>query len=178
MIKLRNLLAFERESRNLTFLSDRQKGLIDAIEEVFPAAPHAHCMRHLEENFRRTFKTPALVPLQGCTNIHIHKYEYEILPYSIYIHIREYEYENGKSYSYSFDLLAFEFVHEYSKQLSKIHFIFVSYSVIQTLFTVICALHRLTARNALQDMKINEFQHFGLSTAPASLFAAASTGTR
>jgi transposase-like protein len=63
MIKLRNLLAFERESRNLTFLSDRQKGIIDAIEEVFPAAQHAHCMRHLAENFRRTFKTPALIPL-------------------------------------------------------------------------------------------------------------------
>jgi transposase-like protein len=63
MIKLRNLLAVERESRNLTFLSDRQKGLIVAIEEVFPAAPHTHCMRHLAENFRRKFKTPVLVPV-------------------------------------------------------------------------------------------------------------------
>jgi zinc finger SWIM domain-containing protein 3 len=63
MIKIGNLLAFERESRNLKFLSDRQKGLIDAIEEVFPAAPHAHCMRRLTENFHRTFKTPALAPL-------------------------------------------------------------------------------------------------------------------
>ena len=59
--KAPKFLAFERESRNTTFLSDHQKGLIDAIEEVFPAASHAHCMRHLEENFRRTFKTPALV---------------------------------------------------------------------------------------------------------------------
>jgi hypothetical protein len=28
MMKLWNLMAFERESKNLTFLSDRQKGLI------------------------------------------------------------------------------------------------------------------------------------------------------
>jgi MULE transposase domain len=63
MIKLRNLLALELDTRNLTFLSDRQKCLIYAIEEVFPAAPHAHCMQQLAENFRRTFKTPALVPL-------------------------------------------------------------------------------------------------------------------
>ncbi|KAL0231170.1 hypothetical protein GEMRC1_010575 [Eukaryota sp. GEM-RC1] len=32
------------------FISDRQKGLIDAVKNKFPDSPHAFCVRHLAEN--------------------------------------------------------------------------------------------------------------------------------
>ncbi|XP_073119518.1 uncharacterized protein [Henckelia pumila] len=36
-----------------TFMSDKQKGLVQAINEVFPSADHRFCVRHLHENFKR-----------------------------------------------------------------------------------------------------------------------------
>ena len=47
-------------SNLLTFLSDRQKGLLDAVAHVFPNSPHGYCLRHLEENFHKQFKHPEL----------------------------------------------------------------------------------------------------------------------
>ena len=44
----------------LTFLSDRQKGLLEAVEQLLPASPHGYCLRHLYENFHKEFKTPIL----------------------------------------------------------------------------------------------------------------------
>lgn len=47
----------------LTFLSDRQKGLLEAVENIFPGSPHGYCLKHLEENFRRMFKNVELCSL-------------------------------------------------------------------------------------------------------------------
>ena len=44
-------------------LSDRQKGLLESVERIFPNSPHGYCMRHLDENFYRKFKHPELKKL-------------------------------------------------------------------------------------------------------------------
>ncbi|GKD42936.1 mutator type transposase, partial [Tanacetum coccineum] len=41
---------------NYTFISDRQKGLIQAIASVFPSAEHRYCVRHIHENIKSQFK--------------------------------------------------------------------------------------------------------------------------
>jgi|SRR5271170_2092212 len=41
---------------SLVFLSDRQKGLLEGVSELFPGSPHAYCLRHLQENFHKKFK--------------------------------------------------------------------------------------------------------------------------
>ena len=46
----------------LVFLSDRQKGLLEAVDLVFPGCPHAYCLKHLEKNFHNQFKNPKLKP--------------------------------------------------------------------------------------------------------------------
>lgn len=39
-----------------TFMTDKQKGLLDAVAEVFPNAGHRFCVRHLYNNFKGEFK--------------------------------------------------------------------------------------------------------------------------
>ncbi|XP_028072842.1 uncharacterized protein LOC114275053 [Camellia sinensis] len=39
-----------------TFMSDKQKGLIDAVAELFPNASHKFCVRHLYNNFKGEHK--------------------------------------------------------------------------------------------------------------------------
>ncbi|GJY72247.1 mutator type transposase [Tanacetum coccineum] len=41
---------------NFTFMSDRQKGLIPAITQVFQYAKHRFCLRHIHENMNLQFK--------------------------------------------------------------------------------------------------------------------------
>ncbi|XP_076924239.1 uncharacterized protein LOC143586619 [Bidens hawaiensis] len=41
---------------NFTFISDRQKGLIQAVESVFPMTEHRFCCRHIYENLRQTWR--------------------------------------------------------------------------------------------------------------------------
>ncbi|GJS37678.1 mutator type transposase [Tanacetum coccineum] len=41
---------------NYTFISDRQKGLIQAIARVFLNAEHRYCVRHIHENIKSRFK--------------------------------------------------------------------------------------------------------------------------
>nr|GEX06822.1 transposase, mutator type [Tanacetum cinerariifolium] len=41
---------------NYTFISDRQKGLVQAIESMFPRAEHMYCVRHIHENVKSQFK--------------------------------------------------------------------------------------------------------------------------
>ena len=50
-------------SNAFTFLSDRQKGLIEAVEQVFPQSAHGYCLKHLEANFHKVYKHPELKPL-------------------------------------------------------------------------------------------------------------------
>ncbi|XP_071718120.1 uncharacterized protein [Rutidosis leptorrhynchoides] len=49
---LRDDLEMDRTS-NFTFMSDRQKGLIHAVEKVFPCAEHRFCLRHIHENMKK-----------------------------------------------------------------------------------------------------------------------------
>ena len=44
----------------LTFVSDRQKGLLEALGIVFPQSPNGYCLRHLYENMWKEFKHPEL----------------------------------------------------------------------------------------------------------------------
>ena len=46
--------------RALSFVSDRQKGLLEGVERVFPNSPHGYCLRHLHENMWKNFKHPKL----------------------------------------------------------------------------------------------------------------------
>jgi hypothetical protein len=42
------------------FLSDRQKGLLEGVDLVFPGCPHGYCLKHLEANLAKEFKNPKL----------------------------------------------------------------------------------------------------------------------
>ncbi|XP_043699860.1 uncharacterized protein LOC122650515 [Telopea speciosissima] len=39
----------------ITFMTDKQKGLIEAISIIYPEANHRHCSRHLYNNFKKHF---------------------------------------------------------------------------------------------------------------------------
>ncbi|KAK9056764.1 hypothetical protein SSX86_024127 [Deinandra increscens subsp. villosa] len=41
---------------NFTFISDRQKGIIPAINQVFPSAEHRYCVRHIHENMKSKWR--------------------------------------------------------------------------------------------------------------------------
>eukprot|EP00257_Ricinus_communis_P021733 XP_015581275.1 uncharacterized protein LOC107262099 [Ricinus communis] len=47
-------------SHHWTFVSDRQKGLIRAIEEIFLNAEHRFCVRHVHNNLKKNFNTLGL----------------------------------------------------------------------------------------------------------------------
>lgn len=48
---------------HLTFFSDGQKIITDAVRRKFPNSIHAYCMRHLSESFSKEFKNTRLVQL-------------------------------------------------------------------------------------------------------------------
>jgi len=48
------------DSDELVFLSDRQKGIIECVDRLFPHSPHVYCLRHLEDNMHKQFKHPDL----------------------------------------------------------------------------------------------------------------------
>ncbi|XP_059631698.1 uncharacterized protein LOC132274437 [Cornus florida] len=41
---------------DITFISDRQKGLVDTFENIMVGSKHRYCVRHLYENFKLRFK--------------------------------------------------------------------------------------------------------------------------
>lgn len=49
--------------KKLTFLSNGQKGIVDAVRRKFPNSSHAFCMRHLTESIGKDFKNSRLVHL-------------------------------------------------------------------------------------------------------------------
>lgn len=62
MSELRKLLGVNTDSMpRLTILSERQRGMVEAVETHFPSAFHGFCLRYVSENFRDTFKNPKLV---------------------------------------------------------------------------------------------------------------------
>ena len=40
---------------SMVTISDRAKGLLNAMEEIFPEVPHAMCCQHLAENVHKKF---------------------------------------------------------------------------------------------------------------------------
>lgn len=47
----------------LTFISDGQKGIVDAVKRKFPSSSHAICMRHMSESMGKELKNSRLVHL-------------------------------------------------------------------------------------------------------------------
>ncbi|GKA60565.1 RNA-directed DNA polymerase, eukaryota, partial [Tanacetum coccineum] len=41
---------------NFTFITDRQKGLLPALKDLFPAAEHIYCVRHIHDNMNLIYK--------------------------------------------------------------------------------------------------------------------------
>ncbi|GKA51151.1 transposase, MuDR [Tanacetum coccineum] len=48
-------LELEADS-NFTFITDRQKGLLPALKDLFPAAEHRYCVRHIHDNMNLIYK--------------------------------------------------------------------------------------------------------------------------
>nr|XP_043633086.1 uncharacterized protein LOC122604263 [Erigeron canadensis] len=44
---------------NYTFMSDRQKGIIQAIAKVFPCVEHRYCLKHIHENMKLQWRGTA-----------------------------------------------------------------------------------------------------------------------
>ncbi|CAN6439721.1 unnamed protein product [Victoria cruziana] len=62
--ELRKLLGVNTDNMpRLTILSDRQQGIVEAVETHFPTAHHGFCLRYLSENFRDEFKSTKLLNL-------------------------------------------------------------------------------------------------------------------
>ncbi|KAF6136841.1 hypothetical protein GIB67_030126 [Kingdonia uniflora] len=40
----------------LTFISDRQKGLVESVSQIFPQQNHRFCFRHMWKNFKKEFR--------------------------------------------------------------------------------------------------------------------------
>lgn len=60
--ELRKLLGVNTESMpRLTLLSNRHKGIVEAVDTHFPSAYHGFCLRYVSENFRDEFKNAKLV---------------------------------------------------------------------------------------------------------------------
>ncbi|CAA7042433.1 unnamed protein product [Microthlaspi erraticum] len=60
--ELRKLLGMNTEILpRLTILSERQSGVVEAVETHFPNAFHGFCLRYVSDNFRDTFKNTKLV---------------------------------------------------------------------------------------------------------------------
>ncbi|KAF6142809.1 hypothetical protein GIB67_002673 [Kingdonia uniflora] len=47
----------------LTFISDRQKGLVEAVSQVFPHSNHRFCFRHMYKNFKQLYRGTYLMIL-------------------------------------------------------------------------------------------------------------------
>jgi zinc finger SWIM domain-containing protein 3 len=48
---------------SLVILSDRQNGLLEGVERLFPESPHGFCLRHLQDNMHKEFKHADLINL-------------------------------------------------------------------------------------------------------------------
>ncbi|KAL0433329.1 UNVERIFIED_CONTAM: hypothetical protein Slati_2667200 [Sesamum latifolium] len=60
LIELLEDLGGIEQSHQWTFISDRQKGLLEAVKQLAPHLEHRFCLRHMFENFKQKFTSPAL----------------------------------------------------------------------------------------------------------------------
>ena len=60
---MENLNNYLNDRRQVTFISDRQKGLIHAISNTWPTAYHRAYSRHLYANFSKSFASTQLKQL-------------------------------------------------------------------------------------------------------------------
>ena len=56
LYRLHDTLDGIHDKNEVVLLSDRQKGLINAVSTVFPDAAHGYCLRHLVDNVKKKFK--------------------------------------------------------------------------------------------------------------------------
>ncbi|KAJ9546772.1 hypothetical protein OSB04_019315 [Centaurea solstitialis] len=47
---------------NFTFISDRQKGFIPALANIFPCVEHRHCVRHIQQNMKQILESGIPLP--------------------------------------------------------------------------------------------------------------------
>ncbi|KAK4397708.1 hypothetical protein Sango_1246300 [Sesamum angolense] len=72
LIVLKHDLNIARQDQ-FTFMSDKQKGLMQSFDEVFPGAEHRYCVRHLHNNFKQAgfrgsaFKNALWKAAKACT---------------------------------------------------------------------------------------------------------------
>jgi transposase-like protein len=48
---------------SLVLLSDRQKGLVEGVERLFPESTHRFCLHHLQDNMHKKFPNSNLINL-------------------------------------------------------------------------------------------------------------------
>ncbi|XP_010557976.1 PREDICTED: uncharacterized protein LOC104826793 [Tarenaya hassleriana] len=65
------------DGQNLTLLSDKQKGLINAVKYELPCAEHRMCARHMYANWKKNFKGPDLKDIFWKTVYSYHQGQYK-----------------------------------------------------------------------------------------------------
>ena len=63
--------------QNLTIVSDRMKGLTNAVKDVLPTARHCYCCRHISQNIQAKFKNDGIVMKFWCAARTTRACEYE-----------------------------------------------------------------------------------------------------
>ncbi|XP_035830903.1 uncharacterized protein LOC110914631 [Helianthus annuus] len=63
MDELRQCLGVTDNGESWTFISDQQKGLLNAVAVVWPKAEHRNCARHIYANWHKTYKDEELKEL-------------------------------------------------------------------------------------------------------------------
>ncbi|KAM7481912.1 hypothetical protein LguiB_006495 [Lonicera macranthoides] len=53
------------QQRTVTFILDRNQGLLDDVKRVFPMSPHSYCLIHLKNNLRANFPVDVLAQTGG-----------------------------------------------------------------------------------------------------------------
>ncbi|KAM7503070.1 hypothetical protein LguiB_001974 [Lonicera macranthoides] len=75
--------------RTITFLSDRNQGLLDAVKRVFSMSPHSYCLFHVKNNLRAKFLGAKLHDDRKKLVEIFNKYAYAYKPFSFNKYINE-----------------------------------------------------------------------------------------
>ncbi|KAK9227179.1 hypothetical protein WN943_012228 [Citrus x changshan-huyou] len=74
---MEHLYSYLDDERHVTFVSDRQKGLINAISNTWPTAYHRACARHVYANFSKSFAGAQLKQLFWKATKSYNKYDFD-----------------------------------------------------------------------------------------------------